>query len=359
MNGISTNELQTITSTYKRQFIEDILNGMEHFLDNNQLSELNKSLNNNTNNLTFADNPENYDLNWEKTNEILIKEFLKAKKTKGLSNKTIVVYSYSLDVLKEWCIKSFLELTSEDLKEFLSFYQSRDNCSLTTLNNQRRHLSSFFRFLTDEEKILINPMLRIPAFKEPKIIKKAFTYEEIEKMRHYLEEHMYLKYHGELSVRTVRTRAMFELFLSSGIRVSELATLKLENVNFDECKAIVLGKGNKERVIYFSEKAKRYMLDYLGVKKKEHTYLFTSLQTNRELNSTSIEKVFRTLGEKSGVQCHCHKFRRTFASLMIKKGMPIDQVQSLMGHESIETTLRYIDMDDETIAMTHKKYTNF
>ena len=204
-------------------------------------------------------------------------------------------------------------------------------------------------------------MLRIPSFKEPKKVKKAFTYEEIEKMRWELSKTTYLKYQKEkLSIKSIRNQAMFELFLSSGIRVGELITLKIDDVDFEECKAIVLGKGNKERVIYFSEKAKNYMLQYLSLRKDDNPHLFISnIKTTKIYSIPAVEEWIRKLGKSVGVQAHPHKFRRTFCSSMIKKGMPIDQVQKLMGHESIETTLRYIDMDNETIAMTHKKYTNF
>ena len=350
---------QAITGEYKKAFIEDILTGMEHLLDNKQLSELNKSLYYNTNNLDFADNPQNHDINYEKTNEILIKEFLKAKKIKGLSNATITAYSYAINSLKEWSIKSFLELTSEDMKEFFIFYQLQNNCSNTTLNNIRRNISSLFRFLTDEEKIVINPMLRVPPFKEPKRVKKAFTYDELEKMRWELGKTTYKRYVNTLSIRTIRLQAIFELLISSGIRIGELCSLKTENVDFEECKAIVQGKGNKERIVYFSEKSKNYIEQYLSLREDNSPYLFVTFQTKRKINPTTLEKTIRELGKSVGVEAHPHKFRRTFCTQMIKKGMPIDQVQSLMGHESIETTLRYIDMGDETIAMTHKKYTNF
>ena len=322
-----------------------------------------KSLYYNTNHLDFADNPQNHDVNYEKTNELLIKEFLKSKKTKGLSEATISAYNTTINTLNKWTIKSFLELTSEDLKEFFIFYKEQNNCSNTTLNNVRRNLSSFFRFMTDEEKILINPMLRIPPIKEPKTIKKAFTYTEIEKMRWYLSKHTYLKYTNKLSLRTIRNRAIFELFLSSGIRVGELITLKIDNVDFDECRALVTGKGNKERIVYFSEKAKNYILNYLELRDDDTIeYVFSSSfkkRKNGKLRVKTVEGMIKNLGDNVNVHAHPHKFRRTFCTYMIKKGMPIDQVQKLMGHESIDTTLRYLDLDDGTIEMTHKKFTNF
>ena len=356
------NELEIITGGYKKQFIEDILHGMEHFLDNNQLYELNKSLYHNTNNLDFADNPKNHDLNYEKNNEILINEFLKAKKTKGLTPSTLRAYEGGLKHFQKWTIKSFLEISSEDLKEYLTFYQQQNNCSKVTLNNTRRQLSSFFRFLTDEEKILINPMLRIPAIKQPKQVKKAFTYEELEKLRNYFNFNSRSVVSNNFKEGGVRNLAMFELLLSSGIRIGELCSLKLDNVDFEECKMIVKGKGNKERIGYFSERAKLIIQEYLLLRKNESKYLFTqysSRKSKKQLSVNSVEMLFRRAGESCGIKVYPHKFRRTFCTRMIKKGMSIDQVQKLMGHESIETTLRYIDLDDETIAMTHKKYTNF
>ena len=355
-------EYTTITGEYKKQFINDVLTGMEHLLDNKQLSELNKSLYYNTANLDFADNPINHDLNYEKTNDILIEQYMKAKKTKGLSPRTLQTYNYTLKTFKKWVIKSFLEITSEDLKEFFIFYESQNNCSKTSLNNTRRNLSSFFRFLTDEDKILINPMLRIPAIKEPKKVKKAFTYEEIEKLRFYFNSKSRYKRSNDLREGGMRNLAIFELLLSSGIRIGELCSLKITDIDFNECKMTVTGKGNKQRIAYFSERAKLAIQNYLPLRKNESPYLFTqyiSYKSKKKLTTIPIEVLIRTAGEKCNIEAHPHKFRRTFCTQMIKKGMPIDQVQSLMGHESIETTLRYIDLDDETVAMTHKKYTNF
>lgn len=365
MNIHGREEYQAITGEYKKQFIDDVLNGMQGFLDNKQLTELNKSLYRNTTNLDFADNPKNRDLNYQKTNKILIKEFLKTKKTQGLSINSLKLYEGTLKKFNEWCIKSFLEITSEDLREFLIFHQKLNNCSKATTDNIRRNLSSFFRYLTDEEKILINPILRIPPIKEVKKVRKAFTYAEIELMRWELQEQLHHKGDNELHFFNVRNLAIFELFLSSGIRVGELVKIKIEDLNLVECKCIVLGKGNKERVIYYSERAKNTIIHYLRLRDDNNPYLFTaSHKANRDrgkpMTTSSINDIVKSIGKNAGVkECHCHKFRRTFCSQMIKKGMPIDQVQQLMGHESIEVTLRYVDMDNDTIELTHKKFTNF
>ena len=162
-------------------------------------------------------------------------------------------------------------------------------------------------------------MLRIPPIKEPKKIKKAFTYSEIEKMRWDLSKHVYLKYTNKLSIQGIRNQAIFELFLSSGIRVGELVTLKIDNVDFDECKAIVTGKGNKERIVYFSEKAKNYILQYLELCDDENEYVFTSRNYNKgkgKLRIATVEEMIRGLGERVNVYAHPHKLSYFFGCLV-------------------------------------------
>ena len=233
MNGILTNELQTITSTYKRQFIEDIMTGMENILDNSQLTELNKILNKNTVNLIISNKPENIDLNYEETNTDLIKRFIKAKKLKGSSKNTIKFYNIQLDRLKDWSVKSFIEFTADDIRDYLTFYQDLNNCSIVTLDNTRRILSSFWRWMEVEEIIMINPMKRIEHFKIPKKVRKAFTDEEVELLRNEVNHHP----------NSLRNSAILELFLSSGLRLNELTSLKKEDVSLSDCKGVCLGKG--------------------------------------------------------------------------------------------------------------------
>ena len=200
--------LKVITSEYKRQFIDDIVTGMEGYLDNNQLLELNKSLNKHSANLTISENPDNIDLNYEHTNKLLIKDFIKSKKIKGLSSNSLKYYEGILSKLYDWAIKSFIECNSDDLKEYLEFYKTMNSCSATTLNNTRRILSSFFRWLEIEEKIFMNPMKQIPSIKTPKKVRKAFTDEEVEILRKQIHKRS----------NNVRNGAIFELFLSSGRR---------------------------------------------------------------------------------------------------------------------------------------------
>ena len=238
--------LQTITSTYKRQFIEDIITGMEPFLDNPQLMELNKSLNYHTSNLIISEKPDNIDKDYNTTNTLLIKEFIKNKKLKGLSPKSLHYYESQLNRFKEWSIKSFLEMNANDLKEYMKFYQNYNDCSKTTLDNLRRILNTFYKYLEIEEKIIINPMRRIPHIKVPKKVRKAFTDTEVELLRTVV-----LKKPNPL-----RNSAILELLLSSGLRLSELSSLKINDIILADCKGVCMGKGNKERVFYFSERTK-------------------------------------------------------------------------------------------------------
>lgn len=344
------NEIQAITSGYKRQFIDDILGGMEHILDNPQLMELNKSLNYHCNNLTITESPNNIDLDYEKTNETLVKQFLKHKKLQGLAPRTLTFYESQLNKLSEWAIKSFIEMNADDLKEYLKWYKGRHDCSNTTLNNTRRILSTFYKWLENEEKIIINPMKRIPSIKVPKHVRKAFSDEEVERLRMTVAKRP----------NAIRDMAIFELLLSSGLRLSELGGLKIGDISLPECKGVCMGKGHKERVFYFSERAKLNIQNYLNSRTDNHEWLFVSANApHNKLGTNGIGYMIRELGKAADVQnTHPHRFRRTLSTRLIKKGMPIEQVSKILGHESLGITMRYIETDRELLRLTHQKHTN-
>lgn len=343
-------EVKNITNGYKRQFIEDILNGMEHFLDNPQLMELNKSLNYHSNNITITESPNNVDLDFRKTNSMLIKQFLKHKKLQGLAPRTIVYYESQLGILKEYVIKSFIELNADDLKDYLKWYQRRHNCSNTTLNNTRRILSTFYKWLENEEKIIINPMKRIPSIKVPKHVRKAFSDTEVEKLRITVAERP----------QALRNMAIFELLLSSGLRLSELGGLKIGDISLPECKGVCMGKGHKERVFYFSERAKLNIQNYLDSRTDNKEWLFVSGKAPyNQLGISGIGHMIKDLGNAADVpNTHPHRFRRTLSTRLIKKGMPLEQVSKILGHESLAITMRYVETDKELLRLTHAKHTN-
>lgn len=344
------NEVQIITNGYKKQFIDEILNGMEHFLDNSQLMELNKSLNHHTNNLTITEAPSNIDLDFKKTNQILIKDFLKHKKLEGLSPRTLNYYESQLNIIQKWTIKSFIEMNADDLKEYLTYYKEWHNCSNTTLNNTRRILSTFYKYLENEEKIIINPMKMIPSIKVPKHVRKAFSDEEVEKLRMTIPK---LR-------NPIRNMAIFELLLSSGLRLSELGGLRITDISLPECKGVCMGKGHKERVFYFSEKAKLNIQNYLNSRIDDKEWLWVSGNAPyNKLGISGIGHLVRQWGVAAEVHnVHPHRFRRTLSTRLIKKGMPIEQVSKILGHESLGITMRYIETDKELLRLTHQKHTN-
>ena len=343
------NELQAVTNGYKKQFIEDILTGMKPVLNNTQLMELNKSLNHHTNNLIISNLPNNHDTDYEETNQRLIRDFLKVKKLKGLSSRSLVYYDGTLKRMANWCIKSFLELTTDDIKEYLRFLQAENNCSNTSINNNRRIISSFYGYLENEEIILINPIKAIPQIKESKKVKKAFTDEEVERMRNVL-----------YATNNYRNIAIFEMLISSGLRISELLSLKIDDISLADCKGVCLGKGNKQRVFYFSEKAKLATKDYLNQRKDNNAFLFVqAMAPFNQLGVSGAETMIRLLGRKAGVtNAHPHRFRRTLATRLIRKGMEIDQVSKILGHESLGITQRYIESDRDMLKLTHNKHVN-
>ena len=341
--------LNAITGGYKKQFIEDIIEGMTPFSDNTQLLELNKSLNHHTTDLIISENPNNIDLNYQKTNKILIKQFIKNKKLRGLSKKSLQYYESQLIKLSEWTIKSFIEMNSNDLKEYLLFFRELNNCSKVTLNNVRRILSSFWSWLEIEEKIIINPMKRIPHIKIPKYIRKAFSDEEVEVLRNYL-----------YSQKSKRNVAIFELLLSSGLRLSELESLRIDDVNLVECEGLVMGKGGKERKFYFSERAKVCITDYLNSRVDNKEWLFVSeMAPYNKFGSSGIGYMVRETGRRCGIEnVHPHRFRRTMATRLVRKGMPIEQVSKLLGHSNLDVTMRYVETDNELLKLIHNKHTN-
>lgn len=340
--------LVTITSPYKRQFIEDILNKMQ-MLDNTQLRELNKSLNKHSQKLIISENPENIDFNYDETNEKLINSFIKTKKLKGLSQRTINYYLDELTHLREWSIKSFIEFKADDLKEYLRFKQASKECSNVTINNVRRIFSSFFKYMENEGFIIMNPLKQVPKIKEPQRVKKAFTDEEVEILRDAFTKR-----------GITRDVAIFEMLLSSGLRVTEVSTLKKDDISLVDCKGVCLGKGNKQRIFYFSEKCKIALSSYLDERVDDNEWLFVSRKVPyNQLGINGIETMVRTVGKEAGVEkVHPHRFRRTLATRLIRKGMAIDQVSKVLGHESLGITQRYIESDRDMLKLTHKKHLN-
>lgn len=278
------------------------------------------------------------------TNEEALISFLAAKKIEGCSHRSISFYQTTLQKMFANVSKIYYVITTEDIRLYLSAYQESNNISKATVDNMRRIISSFFSWLENEDYILKSPARRIRKVKTPKLVKETFSEECIELMRQ--------------GCKNVRDLAIIDLLYSTGIRVGELVRLDITDVDFSNKECIVFGKGNKQRKVYFDAKTKIHLQQYLSTRNDNNSALFVSLLSpHNRLKVSGVEIALRKIGERIEVSnVHPHKFRRTLATKAIDKGMPIEQVQHLLGHAKIDTTLEYAMVDDENVKISHKKY---
>ena len=240
--------------------------------------------------------------------------------------------------------KTAKHITTDDLRQYLDAYQKNSNASKVTIDNIRRILSSFFSWLEEENHILKSPVRRIHKVKTGKTVKETYTDEALEIMRDNCE--------------TDRDLAMIDLLASTGMRVGEMVKLNRADIDFQERECIVFGKGDKQRRVYFDARTKIHLMRYLDSRTDSNPALFVSLQSpHNRLQISGVEIRLRVLGRKLGIsKVHPHKFRRTLATMAIDKGMPIEQVQRLLGHQSIDTTLQYAMVNQNNVKMSHQKF---
>ena len=340
--------INSLSAEAQRRCTEDILGKMEKFLDGNQMMELNKVLNNELNKVTLHVKKEDIHINYEIENERAVKDFFKAKKVEGASDRSLYAYKMVYNKFFTYVCKHYSLITTEDIREFLDYYQGINNCSNITLDSNRRALSSLFGWWHRNEYIYKNPMVRIKKIRGQKQVKKAFTTLELETLRDTIDPD------------DVRTKAVFELLLSSGIRIGELVRLNKYDMDFNNLTFRVLGKGNQERICYFDDKAKLYLKQYLKKRADDNPALFVSQKGPYiRMSANAHERILRELGEKAGVEkVHPHRLRRTCATRAINRGMPLEQVQQLLGHNNIGTTMIYVNVDQNAVKLNHKKYTN-
>ena len=353
-------EYDTVFAEYKKRFIDEVLNSMTGLLDNHQLSELNKSLNKHTNDLNIKDNPK-YDIDCDATNEELINNFINEKELMGCSDRTSAYYKSTLKKLNEWSVKPFTELTTQDIRDYFKFHQNLHNCSNTTIDNVRRVFSSFYTYLIEEEYVLDSPMRKIPAIKQRKSVKEPFTTEEIILMRNaIIYDSKNSRKRKKINKNKERDLAIFELLLSSGIRIGEAVKLNRTSIDFVTNSFIVTGKGNKQRTCYMNTQANIALKNYLDTRTDDNPALFvTHNKPHNRLGITGVETMLRNLGKRAGVnKVHPHRFRRHMATTLLNKGVQIEQIQQLLGHAEIETTKLYIVTDDDEIRYNHKRYVN-
>lgn len=323
----------------KELIIEEIEQKMQAVLDNCQRKRFKDIL---TKCLSGYDLVENSDKEEEEINYIDL--FIGAKKVEGRSEKTLCYYRKTIENTVSGISKQVNHITTEDLRLYLSKYQEANKSSKVTIDNIRRILSSFFGWLEDEDYIIKSPVRRIHKVKTTKSIKETYTDEELESMRDNCDN--------------PRDLALIDILTSTGMRVGELVLLNREDINFAERECIVLGKGDKERTVYFDARTKMHLQKYLDNRTDDNRALFVSLkQPFERLQIGGVEARLRDIGVQLGIQkLHPHKFRRTLATMAIDKGMPIEQLQQLLGHQRIDTTLQYAMVKQSNVKMSHRKY---
>ena len=323
----------------KNSLIRTINSEMNSYLNNYQLEKLNEVLEYNFYNYEVVEIEKN-----KKCFEDYTELFIASKKVEGCSERTLNYYQTTIDNMLEEIDKNIKTIDTNDLRGYLTNYQNKNNCSKVTIDNVRRILSSFFSWLEDEDYIIKSPIRRIHKIKTTKIIRETYTDETIEKLRDGCEE--------------IRDLALIDFLTSTGVRVGELVRLNRADINFEERSCIVFGKGSKEREVYFDARTKLHLEKYLSMRKDNNPALFVSLLAPYDrLEISGVEIRLRKLGNDLELQrVHPHKFRRTMATKAIDKGMPIEQVQRLLGHAKIDTTLQYAMVNQNNGKISHHKY---
>jgi integrase/recombinase XerD len=277
-------------------------------------------------------------------NDTLVSLFIASKKIEGCSEKSLIYYLNTINAVLKELEKSIYQISTNDLRTYLASYQERKKSSKVTLDNIRRILSSFFTWLENEDYVLKSPVRRINKVKAPKVIKEILSDEEIETLR----DNCY----------NIRDLALLEMLYSTGMRVGEMIKINVDDIDFHERSCIVTGKGNKQREVYFDARTKLHLKQYIVSRKDHNPALFVSLaKPNQRLQIGGVENLLRKTGLKSNIhRVHPHKFRRTLATMAIDKGMPIEQVQKLLGHVKIDTTLHYAMVNQNNVKIAHRKY---
>lgn len=316
--------------------IVKVLNEMSEYLSIAQMKKLQEVIIS-----TFA---ENKAVKMDIPNEEFLAMFLAAKQIEGCSERTINYYKVTVEHMLAQISTSVRKITTEEIREYLSNYQKRNNCSNVTIDNVRRNISSFFSWLEEEDYILKSPMKRIHKIKTKTVVKSTITDEGIERLRDNCKE--------------IRDLAIIDLLYSTGIRVGELVNLNIDDIDLEGRECVVYGKGDKERRVYFDAKAKVHLRQYIEGRTDNNEALFVTLDAPHDrLKISGVEIRLRQLGRRLNLEkIHPHKFRRSMATKAIDKGMPIEQVQKILGHSQIDTTMQYAMVNQNNVKSSHQKY---
>lgn len=324
----------------KQKIINEIIQAMLPYMNNLQAEKLQQVLNHSFCSIEIS-KKEFFE---QEEKQDLVALFLSAKRIEGCSEKSLTYYQATIETMIKSIGKDVREIVTDDLRNYLTEYQKIKNSSRVTIDNIRRILSSFYSWLEDEDYIIKSPVRRIHRVKTPSNIKETYSDESLELMRDNCTE--------------LRDLAMIDMLASTGMRVGEMVLLNREDIDFNERECVVFGKGNKERIVYFDARTKIHLQNYLHSRNDSNPALFVTLRTpHKRLQIGGVEIRLRELGKRLDInRVHPHKFRRTLATVAIDKGMPIEQLQRLLGHQKIDTTLQYAMVKQSNVKMAHKKY---
>lgn len=324
----------------KQKIMEGIVQQMLPYLNNVQLQKLHEVLEYSFYNYEISSKVEET----EDDSQKLIDAFVYAKRIEGCSEKTLKYYRTTIEAMTEVINKGVRHMQTDDLRAYLTEYQEKHGSSRVTIDNIRRILSSFFSWLEDEDHILKSPVRRIHKVKTATNIKETYTDEELEKMRDNCVE--------------LRDLAIVDMLASTGMRIGEMVLLNKVDINFNERECVVFGKGDKERVVYFDARTKIHLQNYINSRSDNDPALFVTLRApHTRIKIGGIESRLREIGRSLEIEkVHPHKFRRTLATMAIDKGMPIEQLQQLLGHKRIDTTLQYAMVKQSNVKQAHRKY---
>lgn len=327
----------------KDKLIADIQDLMASHIDTEQMNKLSEVLTKCLYSVSVT-RSEAGEAELNRENDKLLTMFLSSKRVEGCSDKTLKYYHSTIECMFKSVKNNVSEITTNDLRYYLSDYQSLNNSSKVTIDNIRRILSSFFSWLEDEDYIIKSPVRRIHKVKTGKVVKEVLTDENLEILRDSCIE--------------LRDLAMIDLLASTGMRVGELVRINRVDIDFHERECVVFGKGGSEREVYFDARTKIHLKQYLESRTDNNPALFVSLaKPHKRLKIGGVELRLRELGRRANIaKVHPHKFRRTLATMAIGKGMPIEQVQKLLGHVKIDTTMHYAMVNQNNVKISHRKY---
>ena len=324
----------------KEQFITEVQQRMLSHLNNEQLQHLQEALEYCLRGIEMSvvDQPQ------EKVQPDMVAAFISAKRIEGCSEKTLAYYSKTIVAMIKSIGKTVQQITTEDLRQYLTEYQINRKSSKVTIDNIRRILASFYSWLEDEDYIIKSPVRRIHKVKTAKLVKDTYTDETLELMRDNCD--------------SLRDLAIIDLLASSGMRIGEMVALNRDDINFNERECVVFGKGNRERLVYFDARTKIHLQNYLNNRTDSSPALFVTLRAPyKRIQIGGVELRLRELGRRLSIpKVHPHKFRRTLATSAIDKGMPIEQVQQLLGHQKIDTTMHYAMVKQQNVKLAHRKF---